>query len=75
MLDKRTWLLIAGFFTFVIGFLSLVLQLIGVDFQFLSFLNLAGPLVGFILRIVMVLGGIIMASWSRRDWEQEDGLY
>ena len=75
MLDKRTWLLIAGFFTFSIGFLSLILQLIGLDFQFLNWLNFAGALTGFILRIFMILGGIIMAAWSRTDWEQEDGLY
>jgi hypothetical protein len=74
-MDKRTLLLVAGFFTFTIGFLSLVLMLIGLDFQFMTWLNSAGMLTGFILRIFMVLGGIIMAAWSRTDWEQEDGLY
>ncbi len=74
-MNKKTLLLIGGFLTFTIGFLSIVLRLIGAQFMFLSWIDFGGRLVGFLIQLLMIVGGIVMAMWARTDFEKEDGLY
>ena len=50
-----------GFLLAGTGFLALVLSLVGVQLSFLTWIDQLGPLMGFILRLLMILiGGIII---------------
>ena len=61
-----------GFLLFIIGGTALVLSLVGVKLSFLLWIDAAGGLLGFIIRIVMMIGGIVIAVLSTGNWRQED---
>lgn len=57
---KRNILLLVGFLFFSIGFLSIVLSLIGFKFDFLVFLNSIGAGFTFLIYIILMLLGVAM---------------
>jgi len=59
--DKKTWMLLVGFLLFVVGMLSIVLSLVGLELSYLSFLDRMGFLISGILKLCMVIGGIVLA--------------
>jgi hypothetical protein len=61
-----------GFVLFILGGSALVLSLVGVKFSFLVWLDAAGPLAGFVARIVMMIGGIVLATLANTHWEDEE---
>lgn len=63
-----------GFLLFIIGGTALVLSLVGVKLSFLLWIDAAGGLLGFIIRIVMMIGGIVIAVLSTGNWQEEDEL-
>ncbi len=67
MMDKRSFFTLLGFLLFLFGFLSMIFLLFagGLRFSFLSFIDAMGPVVGFVIRLIMIFGGIIMLYWSR----------
>jgi hypothetical protein len=68
---KKTVLIIAGFLCFIFGATALVLSLVGVKLSFLLWLDYGGALLGFVLRLVMMFGGIILAWASLRNKEAD----
>jgi TRAP-type mannitol/chloroaromatic compound transport system permease small subunit len=68
--NKSTYILL-GYLLFLFGFTAIVLQLVGVQWVFLSFLERGGRLFSFIVKILMVLAGIVMIVLARTDWERE----
>jgi|JI8StandDraft_1071087.scaffolds.fasta_scaffold1504959_1 hypothetical protein len=72
MSKNKTWFLIIGFLLFLYGFLALILQFIGIQFTFMAWVDAAGNLVGFVVRLLMILAGIVMAAWGSIDLEQEE---
>lgn len=70
MKNKGYWLLL-GFSLFVFGLTALFLQMVGVQWAFLAFIELGGRLLGFIAKILMVLFGILIIVWANTDWERE----
>lgn len=72
---KRNILLIVGFLCFTIGFLSIVLSMIGFKFNFLSFLNQIGHGFAFLIYIVLFLLGIavmyVAKSTAYKEKDQE----
>ncbi len=60
-----------GFTLFIFGFTSLVLQMVGVQWAFLTFLEIPGRLFAFIFKIFMVLAGLILVVVANTDWENE----
>ena len=63
-----------GFLLFIIGGTALVLSLVGVKLSFLLWIDAAGGLLGFIIRIVMMIGGIVIAVLSTGNWQEDDEL-
>ncbi len=63
-----------GFLLFIIGGTALVLSLVGVKLSFLLWIDEAGGLLGFIIRIVMMIGGIVIAVLSTGNWQEDDEL-
>ncbi len=68
---KKAIFTLIGFLFFVIGFLSLVFLLIGAQFSFLTWIDAGGRLLGFVVRLLMVIGGIVMVIITRTDWDGE----
>lgn len=61
-----------GFLLFIIGLLALVLSLVGVQLSFLTWIDQPGRLFGFIMRILMLLGGVVIVFLTRTDWREEE---
>ena len=61
-----------GFILFILGFVALSLSLVGIRLSFLSFLDRISPLFGFVIKLLMIVGGIVMVILARTDWEKEN---
>jgi hypothetical protein len=64
-------LTLLGFLLFVFGFTAIVLQMVGVSWYFLSFLDIPGRLFAFVIKILMLLFGILIIVLAYTDWDQE----
>ncbi len=71
-MTKKAIFAIIGFSLFIIGFLALFLMLVGVQLSFLSWIDAAGKLLGFIIRLGMIVGGGIIIFLSQTDWNKEE---
>lgn len=69
---KKSIYTLVGFLLFILGASALILSLVGVQLAFLTWIDAFGGLVGFIIRIVMMIGGIVIAVLSTTDWEKEN---
>ncbi len=63
-----------GFVLAGLGFLSIILSMIGLKFSFLTWIDAPGSLFGFVVKLVMILAGfvIIYLSLSNSGAEDED---
>lgn len=66
---RAMFFLILGFFLFILGFIALVLLLIGARFSFLAFIDAGGPTLGLVIRLLMIFGGLTMVYVSRNKFE------
>lgn len=69
---KKTIFLLLAFFLFIFGASALVLSLVGVKLSFLLWLDAGGPLLGFVLRLLMLFGGVTIAWLANHNWEADD---
>ncbi len=60
-----------GFILVGLGFLGVILSMIGIQFSFLTWIDGAGPLVGFIARLLMIIIGFIIIYLSQGNLENE----
>ena len=58
-----------GFILFLLGILSMVLMVVGVQFSYLTWLDAGGRGLGLLARIVMVVGGAIMIVLARGNFD------
>ena len=65
---------IIGFALAGLGFLSIVLSLVGVQFAFLLWLDSFRRLFGFVAKIVMIIAGILILYIAQSDFKGEEGL-
>jgi len=59
--SKKSWMLGVGFLLFIIGMLSFVLNLVGLQLSYLSFLDQFGILISVSVKLFMVIGGLVLA--------------
>jgi uncharacterized membrane protein len=60
---------IIGFILLMIGFLSLVMKMVGVHFSFLFWLENLGGLTAGLIRILMILVGFLLIYVSRTQMD------
>ena len=72
MTKHRTLLTVLGFLIGGLGFLSLVLSLVGVELGVLAWLRALPPLLAFLLRIGFILAGFVLIYVGATDWDQEE---
>jgi len=70
-MKKAIWMT-AGFLLFILGFAALALSIVGVSFSFLDWIDAAGQLLGFVIRILMITGGIVIVYLTATDWRRQD---
>jgi uncharacterized membrane protein len=66
----RGRLTLAGFLLFFLGFLSIVLGMIGVQFMFMAWMDHWGRGPGFLIRLMMILAGFILIILDQSDPEE-----
>lgn len=69
---KKTLWVVLGFLLFIIGFTALVLSLVGVKLSYLTWIDAPGSLFGFIMRILMIIGGVVIVYLSVTDWRNQE---
>lgn len=72
-MSKTGWTTV-GFFMFLFGFTSLILQVVGLQFSFLLWLDFLGPGWGFLFRLLMLVIGLVIVYLATSDWQDEDGM-
>ncbi|HMX39986.1 MAG TPA: hypothetical protein PKD78_06650 [Saprospiraceae bacterium] len=70
MKNKGYWLLL-GLTLFLLGLTSLIMQMVGVRWVFLEFLEWGGGLTAFVAKVVMLMVGILIIVAANTDWERE----
>jgi hypothetical protein len=61
-----------GFILAGLGFSAIVLSLVGAKLSFLVWIDAFGPLMGFVLKLVMILMGIVIIYLARTDFSGEE---
>lgn len=71
-MTTKNILLFLGFLLFIFGMLSLILQLIGANLSFLTFIDDFGRGTGLVIRLVMIFGGVVLFYLAGTDWKKEN---
>ncbi|MEL7122371.1 MAG: hypothetical protein AAFO07_23200 [Bacteroidota bacterium] len=58
-----------GFLLAGIGFLTLVLSVVGAQLRFFEWIEAFGALPGFVIKLVMILVGIVIIYLAQTDFE------
>jgi uncharacterized membrane protein len=69
---KKSIFTIVGFLLLIFGMSALVLSLVGVKLSFLTWIDAGGALLGFVIRLVMIFGGVAMAWLANHNWAAEN---
>ncbi|MCP9234995.1 intracellular growth attenuator family protein [Lewinella sp. JB7] len=72
MLKHATTLTVIGFLLFFFGLVSVLLNLVGVDIFFMSWIYGLGVAFSFGLRLLMIVVGLILIYLGQTDWEREE---
>ena len=70
MKNKGKFLLL-GYSLLVLGITAIVLQMVGVSWAFLRFLEWGGRLFAFVAKLLMVVAGVVIIVLANTDWERE----
>ncbi len=70
-MKNKGYFTLLGFLLFIVGISAIVLQVVGVQWAFLSFLERIDRLFAFVVKVLMVMAGIIIIVLARTDWERE----
>lgn len=74
MIKNRGWITLVGFLLAGVGFLALILSLVGLQLSFLTWIDAPGGLFGFVVRLVMIMAGIVLIYFGQTDLEQESDI-
>ncbi len=67
---RATVILVGAFAVFMLGFLSLVLMLVGARLSILSWIDSGGPVLGLVIRLIMIFGGLAVVYVYRNKFER-----
>ncbi len=70
MISSKSFYAILGFVLIMLGMLSLILLLVGVQLSFLTWIDAAGKPGGFVIRILMILSGFVIIALSQTNWRK-----
>ena len=70
-MSYKTMITTVGFLLAGLGFLSLILSMIGIQLSFLVWIDGAGKALGFVVKVLMIVFGVIMIYLTRSDFSGE----
>lgn len=70
--NTKTTITTIGFLLAGVGFLALVLSIVGVKLSYLVWLDKPSALFGFVAKLVMIIVGFILVYVGKTDLEQEE---
>lgn len=70
-MKNKGLLILLGYILLTLGITSVVMELVGTHWYFMAWIEKAGRLSAFIIKILMVMVGILLIVFSRTDWERE----
>ena len=65
---------LVGFLLMGLGFISIVLSLIGAQLSFLTWLDSFGQLTGFVIKILMIIVGIVIIYLTQSNFRGDQGI-
>jgi len=68
MSKYKNLLTILGFLLVITGFLSMIVSVVGLKFSFLLFLESWGSLVGFVLKLLIIMIGFILTYLGQTNF-------
>ena len=68
---KSGYLTLLGFVMLIVGFLSIVFSMIGLQFTFLRFVTDLGPGIALAIQIVLLFGGMVLMYLSRMPADED----
>ena len=71
MQKNKALITIVGFLFVALGFMALVLSMVGVKFAFLLWIDKPGPLFGFVFRLLMIILGFVMVYLAQSNYRGE----
>lgn len=66
---NKSWVTLLGFLLFLLGMVSIALSLVGVKLALLVFIDAFGRGIGFAIRLLMVIVGIMLIVISRSEFD------
>lgn len=73
-MNRRAVLFVIGFALAGSGLYAIILNLVGVKLNYLVFLDNAGPLIGFLGRLALMMVGAVIIVLGATDWNKERRL-
>lgn len=67
----RGYYTLLGLLLFIFGISAIILQVVGVQWAFLSFLERLGRLFAFVVKILMSMAGVVILALANTNWERE----
>jgi hypothetical protein len=67
---KGLWLLL-GYLLMTFGLTAVIMQVVGVHWAFLVWMEWGGHLLAFVLKILMTIAGVLIIIFARTDWDRE----
>ena len=67
----RTVAITLGVIMMILGFLALILSLVGLKLSFLAFIDSGGRLLGFVIKLMMIVIGIVILALAQTNWNEE----
>ena len=71
MQKNKGLITLIGFVLVSLGFMALILSIVGVKFAFLLWIDKPGPLFGFIVRLLMIIGGFTLVYLAQSNFKGE----
>lgn len=65
-------IILLGFMFFLLGILGIILDLVGLQFSFLIWLDGLGRLGSFLVKLIMLFGGLVVMYLYGTNWRQKD---
>ena len=70
-MKNKGWWLLLGYGLLTLGLTAIIIQVIGLHWYFLGWLEMGGRLLAFIIKILMTIAGFLIIFFARTDWDRE----
>ena len=74
-MNKKVIYTALGFVLFMVGSLTLLINMVGLNFGFLSFLDNLGKLGSFLVKLGFILAGILLVAFANTNENQYDEFF